>query len=76
MMRTQPARQSRRGMTLVEIMISLVLLGIISGVIMRVILRQQRFYQGANQIMTQRSQLRQATSVLPTSLTSTLRVSF
>ena len=57
-------------MTLVEIMISLVLLGIITGVIMRVIMRQQRFYQGANQIMTQRSQLRQATSVLPVDLRS------
>ena len=57
-------------MTLVEIMIALVLLGIISGVIMRVIVRQQRFYQGANQIMTQRGQLRQATSVLPVDLRS------
>ncbi len=70
MMTTPRARRSRRGMTLVEIMIALVLLGIISGVVMRVIMRQQRFYQGANQIMTQRSQLRQATSVLPVDLRS------
>jgi prepilin-type N-terminal cleavage/methylation domain-containing protein len=64
-----PARK-RRGMTLIEIMIALVLLGIVSGVIMRVIMRQQRFYQGVNQIMTQRSQLRQATGVLPSDLRS------
>ncbi len=57
-------------MTLIEIMVSLVLLGIVSGVIMRVIMRQQRFYQGVNQIMTQRSQLRQATAVLPVDLRS------
>ena len=57
-------------MTLVEIMVALVLLGIIGGVIMRVILRQQRFYQGATQIMSTRSQLRQATSVLPVDLRS------
>lgn len=57
-------------MTLIEIMISLVLLGIVSGVIMRVIVRQQKFYQGVNQIMTQRGQLRQATSVLPIDLRS------
>jgi type II secretory pathway pseudopilin PulG len=57
-------------MTLVEIMISLVLLGIVSGVIMRVIMRQQRFYTGVNQILTQRGQLRQATSVLPIDLRS------
>jgi prepilin-type N-terminal cleavage/methylation domain-containing protein len=63
-------RRKRRGMTLIEIMISLVLLGIVSGVIMRVIMRQQRFYQGVNQIMTQRGQLRQATSVLPIDLRS------
>ena len=64
------AGRGRRGMTLVEIMISLVLLGIVSGVIMRVITRQQRFYQGVNQIITQRSQLRQATSVIPLDLRS------
>jgi prepilin-type N-terminal cleavage/methylation domain-containing protein len=64
------SERRRRGMTLVEIMIALVLLGIISGVIMRVITRQQRFYQGVNQIMTQRGQLRQATSVVPVDLRS------
>lgn len=63
-------RMRRRGMTLIEIMISLVLLGIVGGVIMRVIMRQQRFYQGVNQIMAQRGQLRQATAVLPIDLRS------
>jgi len=57
-------------MTLIEIMISLVLLSIVGGVIMRVIMRQQRFYQGVNQIMTQRGQLRNATAVLPVDLRS------
>jgi prepilin-type N-terminal cleavage/methylation domain-containing protein len=69
-MRATKERDRRRGMTLVEIMVSLVLLGIVSGVIMRVIFRQQRFYQGVNQIMMQRSQLRQATAVLPVDLRS------
>src|SRR5215211_6321313 len=68
LMRTSERR--RRGMTLIEIMISLVLLGIVSGVIMRVVMRQQRFYQGVNQIMLQRGQLRQATSVVPVDLRS------
>ena len=63
-------RRNRRGMTLIEIMISLVLIGIVGGVVMRVVMRQQRFYQGVNQIMTQRSQLRQGTSVLPMDLRS------
>jgi len=69
-MRGSNRRMRRRGMTLIEIMISLVLLGIVGGVIMRVIMRQQRFYQGVNQIMTQRGQLRQATAVLPVDLRS------
>ena len=67
---THAIARRRRGMTLIEIMISLILLSIVSGVIMRVIMRQQRFYQGVNQIMTQRTQLRQATSVLPIDLRS------
>lgn len=58
----------RRGLSLVEIMVAMVLTGIVGGVIMRVIQRQQRFYQGVNQIVVQRSQLRQATSVLPLDL--------
>jgi len=72
MHRLMPRGTQRRrgGMTLVEIMISLILLGIVSGVIMRVIMRQQRFYQGVNQIMSQRGQLRQATAVLPIDLRS------
>ena len=69
-MRAVTERGRRRGMTLVEIMVALVLLGIVSGVIMRVIMRQQRFYTGVNQIMSQRSQLRQATAVLPVDLRS------
>jgi prepilin-type N-terminal cleavage/methylation domain-containing protein len=63
-------RRGRLGMTLIEIMIALVLLGIVSGVLMRVIMRQQRFYQGVNSILTQRGQLRSATSVLPVDLRS------
>ena len=69
-MRGAAGRSRRYGMTLVEIMVSLVLFGIVGGVVMRVITRQQRFYQGVNQIMTQRGQLRQATSVLPVDLRS------
>lgn len=69
-MRRGTQHRRRRGMTLIEIMISLVLLGIVGGTIMRVIMRQQRFYQGVNQIMTQRGELRNATSVLPVELRS------
>jgi prepilin-type N-terminal cleavage/methylation domain-containing protein len=70
LMRRGIGRRRRRGMTLIEIMISLVLMGIVGGTIMRVIMRQQRFYQGVNQIMSQRGELRNATSVLPVELRS------
>src|SRR5690349_9744944 len=70
MSRVTPNVRRRGGMTLIEIMIAMVLLGIVGGVIMRVISRQQRFYQGVNQIITQRGQLRQATSVIPMDLRS------
>ena len=70
LMRRGTHHRRRRGMTLIEIMISLVLLGIVGGTIMRVIMRQQRFYQGVNQIMAQRGELRNATSVLPVELRS------
>jgi prepilin-type N-terminal cleavage/methylation domain-containing protein len=63
-----PAARARRGFTLVEVLIVMVLFGIVGGVITRVIMRQQRFYHGVNQIMGTRTQLRQATSVLPVEL--------
>jgi prepilin-type N-terminal cleavage/methylation domain-containing protein len=67
MMNTFSARTSprRRGFTLVELLIVVVLFGIVSGTLIRVIARQQRFYRGATEMVDVRSQLRQATSLLP-----------
>jgi prepilin-type N-terminal cleavage/methylation domain-containing protein len=58
----------RRGFSLVELLIVVVLLGIVMGSLMNVILRQQRFYRGAATVIDTRSQLRQAADVLPTDL--------
>ena len=61
-------RSTRRGFTLIEIMIVVVLLGLVMGTLMTVIVRQQRFYRNANQIMDSRSQIRQAVTILPVDL--------
>ena len=55
----------RAGLTLVETMVALVLLGIIAGGIMSVVMRQQRFYQSATEVIDTRAQIRQAASVVP-----------
>jgi prepilin-type N-terminal cleavage/methylation domain-containing protein len=58
----------RRGFTLVELLVVIVLLGIVGGTITTLVVRQQRFYRGASEIIDTRSQLRQAASILPTDL--------
>ena len=68
MLTSRNARRSRRGFTLVELLITIVLLGLVMGTLMTVILRQQRFYHAASEIIDTRSQVRQAADLLPTDL--------
>lgn len=58
-------RGRRAGITLIEIMVALVLLSIVAGGIMSVVMRQQRFYQSATEVIDTRAQIRQAASVVP-----------
>ena len=58
----------RAGFTLVELMVVVVLLSLVVGAMVRVVVRQQRFYRGASDIIDTRSQLRQAVNVLPADL--------
>ena len=60
--------RTRRGMTLPEIMVALVLLGIITGGIMTVVMRQQQFYRSATDVIDTRQQIRQASAVVPVDL--------
>jgi prepilin-type N-terminal cleavage/methylation domain-containing protein len=66
-MRTAP-KHTRAGFTMAEIMIAMTLLGVVVGTILTVIVRQQRFYRSANEAIDVRSQIRQATTILPTDL--------
>ena len=61
-------RRARRGFTLVELLIVIILLGIVGSAITTVVVRQQRFYRGANEILDTRGQIRQAAAILPTEL--------
>jgi prepilin-type N-terminal cleavage/methylation domain-containing protein len=65
----------RSGFTLTELMVSLVMFGVVSGIIMGLVRSQQRFYRGATEIIDVRSQLRQAAAVLPLDLRSVSTVS-
>ena len=67
--------RSRAGFTLVELMVSLVMFGIVSGIILGMIRAQQRFYRGATEVIDIRSQLRQAAAVIPLDLRSVSTVS-
>ena len=68
MLMSRPRLQSRRGFTLVELLITIVLLGLVMGTLLNVILRQQRFYHAASEIIDTRSQVRQASDLLPADL--------
>jgi prepilin-type N-terminal cleavage/methylation domain-containing protein len=67
---TSPAAMggARRGMTLLELLISLVLVGLLGGLIVGFLLKQERFYAGANEILLTRTQVRQASVMLPSDL--------
>jgi prepilin-type N-terminal cleavage/methylation domain-containing protein len=54
----------RRGFSVVELMVVIVLLGIVMGSLMGVISKQQRFYRGAREIMETRGSVRQGIEVL------------
>ena len=68
MLSSRVAGRVRGGFTLVELLITIVLLGLVMGTLMNVILRQQRFYHAASEIIDTRSQVRQAADLLPSDL--------
>ena len=64
----QPRLRSRRGMTLVEMMVVVVLLSIVGGAVMSTLAKQQAFYRSTSDVMDLRSQMRQASAVLANDL--------
>ena len=72
---TRTGRARRAGFTLIELMVSLVMFGIVSGIILKMVRSQQRFYRGATEVIDVRSQLRQAAAIIPLDLRSVSTVS-
>lgn len=70
MLSTRPTsrRSARAGVSLAELLVVLVILGIVGSVIMRVVLRQQRFYASAAEITSTRADLRDLATALPSDL--------
>jgi prepilin-type N-terminal cleavage/methylation domain-containing protein len=61
---------ARRGFSLTELMIALVLVGIVGTAVSTVLVKQQRYYRTAGDLLETRSQIRQAVSTLPADLRS------
>ncbi|NUO63288.1 MAG: type II secretion system protein [Gemmatimonadaceae bacterium] len=61
-------RRARRGTTLVELLVVLTIFGLIGSVIMRVLIRQQRFYSRAAEITTMHGNTREIAALLPSDL--------
>lgn len=62
------ARRCSRGVTLIELAVVLALLGIVGSVIGGSLLRQQRFYRGATELLGTRENVRDAIEVLATDI--------
>lgn len=63
-----PSASARKGFTLAELIVAMVLFSLVGGGILTVVMRQQRFYRSTAEIIQQQGQLRQGGSVLPLDL--------
>ena len=66
--RATPASHARRGLTLPEMMVVIVLLGLVVGGLMSVLVKQQRFYTGTSEIINTKGSARQAIDILSSEL--------
>ena len=70
LMSTSRRMAGRRGLTLVELMVAILLLAIVGGGIMRVMVKQQQYYTDATRTAGAKRELRLGASVLPAELRS------
>lgn len=63
-------RRTRSGFTLIEIMITVTLLGIVGAVVTTVLVRQQRFHRAVSQVTDARARMRDIATILPTDMRS------
>lgn len=63
-MTTSSSSRVRRGFTLTELLVVIVLLAIVGSVLTRTLAKQQQFYRGTSDVMELRTQLRQAAAAM------------
>jgi prepilin-type N-terminal cleavage/methylation domain-containing protein len=66
----RPVNIVRRGFTLVELLVTLTILGVLGGMLAQMMLNQQRFFQRVAEQSDVRRELRTALSILPAELRS------
>jgi prepilin-type N-terminal cleavage/methylation domain-containing protein len=65
---TSPGARRRRGFTLVELLVTIALLGVVGTIVAQMMMDQQRFYHATNEQMSGRRELRSAMSMVPPDL--------
>src|SRR6266545_4499285 len=68
MLTAKPTLAGRAGFTLIELVIAMVLMSLVGGAIVKLLLRQQRFYNSTTDLIQTRQQIRQAAAMLPSDL--------
>src|SRR5438046_6193510 len=68
MLSVKPTPDRRAGFTLVELVVTLGLVSFVAGAIVKLLLRQQRFYNSTTELIQTRQQIRQAAAMLPSDL--------
>ena len=63
-----PAHRARRGVTLIELIMVLTVLGIVGGLLTNVLIKQQRFNRALTETADSRSRMRDIANILPTDL--------
>jgi prepilin-type N-terminal cleavage/methylation domain-containing protein len=64
----RPSARQRRGMTLIEVMITMTLLSLVGAALTAILTRQQRFYRDAAETVVVRRELRGGASLIPADL--------
>ena len=65
---TNPTHRGRRGVTLIELIMVLTVLGIVGGLLTNVLIKQQRFNRALTETADSRSRMRDIATILPTDL--------
>lgn len=67
-LRRRAMRRIRPGFTMIEIMVAIVMLSLVVGGLLAVVMEQQRFYDGASEVMEVRDNLRRIGDLLPSEM--------